>query len=92
MIAGPDEQRDLAIHMCITRGGRVAFEGETRTSQLKRSLEEIVSWLGKELIFPKGVFLMTGTGIVPPDAFTLQPGDSVRIDLETLTLENSVAV
>jgi 2-dehydro-3-deoxy-D-arabinonate dehydratase len=46
--------------------------------------------LGRELEFPAGVFLMTGTGIVPPDDFTLAPGDRVRIEVGELTLENEV--
>jgi 2-dehydro-3-deoxy-D-arabinonate dehydratase len=57
---------------------------------MKRSLEELVAYLGRELDFPQGVFLMTGTGVVPPDDFTLEPGDLVRITVGSLTLENQV--
>ena len=66
------------------------FDGETRTSQLKRSLEEIAQWLCAELDFPEGAFLMTGTGLVPPDEFSLASGDAVRIALGELVLENTV--
>jgi 2-dehydro-3-deoxy-D-arabinonate dehydratase len=57
---------------------------------MKRPLQELVTFLGRELDFPYGVFLMTGTGIVPPDAFTLHPGDEVRITIDSLILENKV--
>ena len=89
-IAEPDAMRDLSVRLVIERGGRPAFEGETRTSQLKRSLEEIAKWLFADLDFPGGAFLMTGTGIVPPDDFTLKPGDAVRISVGDLVLKNEV--
>jgi 2-dehydro-3-deoxy-D-arabinonate dehydratase len=57
---------------------------------MKRSLEELVAYLIRELDFPNGVFLMTGTGIVPTDEFTLQSGDVVQITVATLVLENEV--
>ncbi|MCP5152107.1 MAG: fumarylacetoacetate hydrolase family protein [Chromatiales bacterium] len=90
VIAGPDEQRDLAIRMSIARGGRLEFEGETSTSQLKRTIEELAECLTRELAFPRGVILMTGTCLVPPDAFTLTPGDVVRIEVGEVSLENAV--
>jgi 2-dehydro-3-deoxy-D-arabinonate dehydratase len=83
--------RDLSIQIALTRGGSVVFEGATRTSQIKRPLEELVGYLGKELDFPRGAFLMTGTGIVPPHDFSMQRGDTVRITIGELTLENPVA-
>ena len=52
---------------------------------------DIATWLFAELDFPEGAFLMTGTGLVPPDEFTLKPGDAVRIVLGDLVLENMVA-
>ena len=73
------------------RDGRAVFTGETRTSRIKRPLQELVDYLRKELDFPHGVFLMTGTGIVPPDDFSLACGDLVRITIGDLTLENEVA-
>ena len=90
VIGGPDAMRDLSVRLVIERGGEPVFEGETRTSQLKRSLEEIAKWLFADLDFPGGAFLMTGTGVVPPDEFTLTPGDAVRIRVGDLVLENEV--
>ena len=81
LLADPDSLVDLPIRMSIRRGGAVAFQGETSSAQLKRSLEEIAGWLTRELAFPDGVLLMTGTGIVPPDDFSLAVGDTVRIEV-----------
>jgi len=82
---------DLTIELQITRDGAVAFSGETSTSNIKRSLPELVTYLCRELDFPNGAFLMTGTGIVPPDHFTLQAGDVIRITIGGHALENQVA-
>ena len=82
--------RDLTIDLLVMRGGDSIFTGATRTSRIKRPLEELVGFLRKELAFPDGVFLMTGTGVVPPDDFSLQAGDLVRITIGDLTLENDV--
>ena len=82
---------DLTIALQITRDGAVAFTGETSTSNIKRSLPELVAYLCRELDFPNGAFLMTGTGIVPPDHFTLQAGDVIRITIGGHALENEVA-
>ena len=90
VLAHPDEMRDLAVRLAIEREGAPVFEDETRTSRLKRSLEEIAKWLFADLDFPHGAVLMTGTGIVPPDDFTLESGDAVRISLGALVLENAV--
>jgi 2-dehydro-3-deoxy-D-arabinonate dehydratase len=57
---------------------------------MKRTLEELVDFLTREIDFPHGVFLMTGTGIVPGDDFSLQHGDFVRIQIGSLLLENVV--
>jgi 2-dehydro-3-deoxy-D-arabinonate dehydratase len=90
VLCGPDSMRDLPINMEIRRGGESVFEGEVETSQMKRSPEELAEYLGKELAFPVGAFLMTGTGIVPEDDFTLGAGDVVGISVGELTLENEV--
>ena len=59
---------------------------------MKRELPELADWLFRENDFPHGVYLMTGTGIVPPPDFTLQSGDFIRIEIEGLgILENTVA-
>ena len=57
---------------------------------MKRAFEELVDYLYRELAFPEGVFLMTGTGVVPPDRFTLSIGDVVRVTVGELVLENEV--
>jgi 2-dehydro-3-deoxy-D-arabinonate dehydratase len=85
-----DSMRELRISMEIRRGGETVFEGEVDTSQMKRSPEELAEYLGKELAFPVGAFLMTGTGIVPEDEFTLDAGDVVGISVGELFLENEV--
>jgi 2-dehydro-3-deoxy-D-arabinonate dehydratase len=81
---------DLPIRMEISRNASIVFADQTRTSQISRPLESLSAYLMKEMSFPFGVFLMTGTGIVPPDDFTLQTGDRVRIDIDSLVLENTV--
>ncbi|MBC8133797.1 MAG: fumarylacetoacetate hydrolase family protein [Deltaproteobacteria bacterium] len=83
--------KDIAIQISLIRDGNPVFEGATRTSQIKRPLEELVEYLVMELDFPRGAFLMTGTGIVPPHDFSMLRGDTVRITIGELTLENHVA-
>ncbi len=79
------------IRLVIRRGGDVAFEGATSVAQMARTLSSLAEWLGKENHFPDGVFLMTGTGIVPPDEFNLSPGDVVSITIAGVgTLTNPV--
>ncbi|HET8626271.1 MAG TPA: fumarylacetoacetate hydrolase family protein [Thermomicrobiales bacterium] len=82
---------DLAIRLEIARGGATVFQGETSTARLHRSLADLIAYLGRDNPFPAGAVLLTGTGIVPPDDFTLAPGDVVRIAIAGLgTLENPV--
>ena len=87
---GADALRDLEIALVVRRAGDPVFSGATRTSQIKRPLQELVDYLRRELDFPHGAFLMTGTGIVPPDGFSLERGDLVRITIGELTLDNEV--
>ena len=83
---------DSEIHMLINRDGEPVFEGKTSIVQMKRSLEELAGWLFRELSFPQGCFLMTGTGIVPTKDFTLEPGDEIRISIDRIgTLTNWVS-
>ena len=72
---------DTTIHLTIARAGKAVFEGETKVSAMKRSFEELIDWLGRETSFPNGAILLTGTGLVPPDDFTLAVGDVVHIDI-----------
>jgi 2-dehydro-3-deoxy-D-arabinonate dehydratase len=91
VLSAPDAMLDLRITMNIRRGDAIVFEDEIDMSQMKRSLEELAAYLGRELAFPGGTFLMTGTGIVPEDDFTLEVGDLVGISVGDLVLENEVA-
>jgi len=88
VLAGSDALRDLPIGLKIARYGQTVFEGETRTSRMKRSFEDLAAYLYRELEFPRGAFLMTGTGIVPHESFSLTSGDRVRVEVGDLVLEN----
>jgi 2-dehydro-3-deoxy-D-arabinonate dehydratase len=72
---------DTAIRLIIERAGQTVFDGATTVSAMKRSFQDLIDWLGKETSFPSGVILLTGTGVVPPDDFTLAVGDTVHIDI-----------
>lgn len=74
----PDQ---VTIRLSILRHGKPAFEGAAGLSALARRLEDLVAWLGRETSFPDGVVLLTGTGIVPPENFSLAPGDVVVIEV-----------
>jgi 2-dehydro-3-deoxy-D-arabinonate dehydratase len=79
------------IHITVERAGQRAFEGRCPLSSMKRSAAELVAFLFRDNDFPDGCFLLTGTGIVPPDDFTLRPGDTVRITIAPIgTLVNTV--
>ena len=83
---------ETAITLRVTRGGTVVAEGATTFSQMRRDAQELVEYLYRETSFPTGCVLLTGTGIVPPDDFTLQPGDEITIDVPAIgTLRNTVA-
>jgi 2-dehydro-3-deoxy-D-arabinonate dehydratase len=75
------ELSTVEIRLVIERQGKQAFAGSTTLAQMARSPESLVEWLGKELDFPDGVILLTGTGIVPPDSFSLTSGDTIRITI-----------
>ena len=80
------------IAITINRAGTAVFTGSTPISQIKRPFPELAEFLFRDNSFPRGAFLMTGTGVVPPDSFTLQSGDEIRITIEPIgTLVNSVA-
>jgi 2-dehydro-3-deoxy-D-arabinonate dehydratase len=95
IIVGPTEKdaRDWTVQLQIRRNGAMAFDGETRIDQLKRTFGELVEHLFRSQAFPTGAVLLTGAGIVPDDTFTLNAGDSVRITISGIgTLENPVVV
>lgn len=83
--------RDWKIKLQIQRGGQNVFAGETSVSQIKRSFEELAEFLFRCQVFPHGAVLLTGTGIVPAETFTLQPGDEVGIEVSGIgSLRNTV--
>jgi 2-dehydro-3-deoxy-D-arabinonate dehydratase len=80
------------IRLQIMRQNKELFSGTTSVAELKRDPQELIEFLFRDQSFPRGVFLMTGTGIVPPDELTLQHGDSIRITIDGIgVLENRVA-
>lgn len=80
------------IQIEILRDGQAEFAGNTALTELKRDPHTLVEYLYREMRFPYGAFLMTGTGVVPPDSFTLASGDQIHIRIEHIgTLKNTVA-
>lgn len=73
--------QSTGIEIEIRRDGKVCYSGVTTLARMRRSAESLVKYLLRELTFPVGVMLFTGTGIVPPTDFTLHPGDTVRINI-----------
>jgi 2-dehydro-3-deoxy-D-arabinonate dehydratase len=81
----------VEIQLTIDRNGKRSFEGATSIAQMARTPESLVEWLGKEIDFPNGAVLLTGTGIVPPDSFSLASGDEISITISGIgTLTNRV--
>ncbi len=86
-----DNPYDLNISLAITRNGEQIFRGETSTSLMKRTCEELADWLQRHTYVPNMTTVLTGTAIVPPPEFTLQEGDIVSITIDGIgTLENDV--
>ena len=91
--AGESEARTWSIQIAIERNGERVFSGETSVGQIKRTFSELVEYLVRAQRFPHGAILLTGTGIVPPDTFTLGAGDKIAISISGIgTLENAVTV
>jgi 2-dehydro-3-deoxy-D-arabinonate dehydratase len=79
------------ISLVINRGGKKVFKGSIAISQIKRTFQELVSFVYRECSFPYGCLIMTGTGIVPGSDFTLQSGDLIRISIDNIgELANTV--
>lgn len=86
-----DEARTWQIELSIVREGASVFHGKTTVSQIKRTFDELVRFLCRCQSFPNGAVLLTGTGVVPPDGFSLQSGDVVSIGISGIgVLENRV--
>ncbi len=82
---------ETEIHLEIIRADETVFHGQTKLSAMKRTPQELVEYLFRDNVFPYGCFLLTGTGIVPPDDFTLAVEDEIRITIEPIgTLVNYV--
>jgi 2-dehydro-3-deoxy-D-arabinonate dehydratase len=81
----------IRIEMKILRGGQPVFAGSTNVGEMARPFSDLISWLGRDNSFPQGAFLLTGTGIVPDNDFTLQPDDVVEITIDGIgTLSNPI--
>lgn len=90
-LVGVEDMADLAIQLQIERDAQNVFTGDTSTSNMKRTFQDLAQYLFREMEFPHGVFLMTGTGIVPGDDFTLASGDIIQVSIGGKTLSNRVA-
>jgi 2-dehydro-3-deoxy-D-arabinonate dehydratase len=87
-----EEARTWTIHLQIHRDEKLAFEGTTSVGNIRRRFQDLADYLFRSQEFPHGAILLTGTGIVPPDDFTLRPGDHVKIEITAIgVLENTVA-
>lgn len=83
---------DAMINIEILRKNEKMFSGEISINRMKRKHGELAEYLFREVTFPYGTYLMTGTGIVPPDSFTLNSGDVIKISIQNIgTLINTVA-
>ena len=91
MLSENPQLSQLPIQLEIERNDMTVFSGDANTNQMKRSPQELADWLMREVSFPQGVFLMTGTCLVPEDDFTLQVDDKLTVSVGELTLENQVA-
>ncbi|HUA15773.1 MAG TPA: fumarylacetoacetate hydrolase family protein [Verrucomicrobiae bacterium] len=90
-VPGQELPSSTEIGIEIRRGNGLAFKGSTTLKEMKRRPGELVEYLYRAMSFPSGCYLLTGTGIVPPDSFTLNPGDEIRISILPIgTLVNSV--
>jgi 2-dehydro-3-deoxy-D-arabinonate dehydratase len=93
LLEGLPDPSNLAIRLEVGRAGQMIVREETSTARMARKFEELIDWLGRDNRFPTGAILLTGTGIVPPDEFSLQDGDLVSIAIEGIgVLENRVYV
>jgi 2-dehydro-3-deoxy-D-arabinonate dehydratase len=87
------DARNWTVRSTIVRDGATLFSGETRLGNIKRSFDELAGYLCRSQSFPHGAVLLTGTGIVPPDDFTLREHDVVEIEIAPIgVLRNSVVI
>jgi 2-dehydro-3-deoxy-D-arabinonate dehydratase len=81
LVQGMPAPELVRIDLKIDRDNKTVFNGHTMLSEMARSVEDLAQWLGRENSFPHGVVLLTGTGVVPPDDFSLAKGDLVTIEI-----------
>jgi 2-dehydro-3-deoxy-D-arabinonate dehydratase len=88
-----DEARTWTIRLEIRRNRELVFEGNTSVGNIRRKFQDLADYLFRSQEFPNGAILLTGTGVVPPDAFTLAAGDEVKIEISGIgVLENRVVL
>jgi len=95
IVIGETEQRarSWTVRISISRSGDVVFEGETSVGSIRRGFSDLVSFLLRSQSFPHGAVLLTGTGIVPPDSFSLNEHDRIDIDISGVgVLSNPVTI
>lgn len=94
LVGGSEEEaRTWTIRLKIFRGAEVVFSDETSVDRIRRSFRDLAEFLFRSQVFPAGAVLLTGTGIVPPDTFTLLEGDLVEIEISGIgQLRNPVAI
>lgn len=91
LVSAMPARESIGINLAIERDGSEVFRGQTSIAQMARTFEDLIGWLGRDNSFPRGVFLLTGTGIVPDSSFTLAPGDRVTITIDGIgTLSNPI--
>ncbi|MCY3831723.1 MAG: fumarylacetoacetate hydrolase family protein [Chloroflexi bacterium] len=91
LLAPSKDWLDTTIRLVISRAGADVFSGSITTDQIKRSIPELIDYLGRSNSYPSGVFLLTGTAIVPPAEFSLRVNDVVTISIDGIgTLQNRV--
>ena len=92
LVVRPPLPSTTTISLAISRGGSEVFSGSTALDQMKRTFPELAGWLFRDNAFPRGCYLLTGTGLVPPNEFTLASGDIIEITVAGLgKLTNIVA-
>ena len=82
LVSNEPPPKDAQIRMKITRSGKTVFQDQIEIAQIKRGFEELVEFLFRDNSHPNGCLLMTGTGIIPPDEFSLETEDVVEIEID----------
>jgi 2-dehydro-3-deoxy-D-arabinonate dehydratase len=82
LVTAMPSRAETTIHLEIQRDSSTIWQGSTSLVRMVREFDELIGWLGRDNRFPDGVILLTGTGIIPPDEFTLELDDLVRIAID----------